>query len=79
VPDPTKVAEYQGAVIACALARQILRAHDIPAILAAIEHAHAIGPILDPTAYREKGKAMEEDRELLTAAMKLRSVGGDHA
>lgn len=69
--DQTKIAEYQEAVKACALARALLQVHDIPGMLRAIDHADAVGPILDPTLYRERAGAMAEDRQLLKAALPL--------
>jgi hypothetical protein len=71
LPDRAKIAEYRAAVLACHMARQILQLHELPTILDAIERAGAIGPVLDPTLYRDKAKAMEEDREILRAAMAL--------
>lgn len=38
---------------------------------AAARHADAFGPILDPTFYREKAGAMEEDRRMLEAALRF--------
>lgn len=67
--------EYQATVKHVALMAQLLAGLDIPAILAAIDRAGAIGPILDPTLYREKNQAMEEDAELLRAAIPLRTFG----
>lgn len=75
MPDP-KVLEYQAAIHACMLARHLLWQHDIPALLEDIAHAESVGPILDPTLYREKARAMEQDRELLRAALPLRSFTG---
>ncbi len=73
------IAEYQAAVLACVQARALLRQHDLPAILAAIEHAETVGPVLDPTLYRERAPAMREDRALLRAAMALRQFDGKGA
>lgn len=69
------VNEYQAAVLAAKLCANLLATHDIPGFLKAIERSHAIGPMLDPTLYRAKVKAMEEDKELLEAALKLRKFG----
>ena len=44
---------------------------DLPAMLERIERAHALGPMLDPTLYRAKAKAMDEDAELIRAALPL--------
>lgn len=67
--------DYRAAVMHVALAAQLLAAHDLPALLEAIAKAEAIGPILDPTLYRQKGKAMMEDREILRAALPLWRLG----
>ena len=72
--DP-RVGQYQAAVIACAMARQLLQTHDLEGILRAIGDAHALGPVLDPTLYRDRAKAMEEDRALLEAALPLARLG----
>ena len=70
--DPNSVAEYREALRACILAREILRAHDLPAFIFAIGQAETLAPILDPTLYREKAAAMGEDLALFRAAMTLR-------
>lgn len=44
---------------------------DLPKAIENIGRAHAIGPILDPTLYREKHRAMEEDEQLFRAALPL--------
>ena len=44
---------------------------DLPAMLERVERAHALGPVLDPTLYRAKAKAMDEDAELIRAALPL--------
>jgi hypothetical protein len=78
VADP-KVLEYQAAVRIAALAAALLQEHDLPELLRAIDHSHAVGPILDPTLYREKAGAMELDRELLDAALPLWKLGRKRA
>jgi hypothetical protein len=45
--------------------------HDIPKLLADIERADAVGWAIDPTLYRDKVDAMNEDREVLKAALPL--------
>lgn len=64
-------AQYQSAVQAVVVMMQIVLTHDLPSILRAIEHADAVGPILDPTTWIKKHKAMHEDRQLLKAALPL--------
>lgn len=69
--DEEKISEYRSALYACRIAATILLAHDLDEMLAAIAKADALAPILDPTLYRDKAKAMHEDRELLEAARPL--------
>lgn len=69
--DAAKIEEYRQAVMTAALCRQLLAQHDLPVLLRAIESADAFGPILDPTFYREKAGAMEEDRRMLEAALRF--------
>lgn len=65
------IERYQAAVRACAEAVRIVCQHDIPGLLEAIERAHAVGPILDPTLYRDKATMMDQDAELLRSALPL--------
>ena len=65
------VLDYRAALEAVAMAMAILRQHDLPRLLFAIERADTLGPILHPTLYREKGAAMREDAEVLEAALPL--------
>lgn len=74
-PREAAVERYQDGVKACAQARAILLKHDLPRLLEEISKAETLGPVLDPTLYREKGKAMEEDRDLMRAALALRNFG----
>ena len=67
----TNIERYQAAVRACAEAVRIVCQHDIQGLLDAIERAEAVGPFVDPTLYREKAGAMEQDRELFRAALQL--------
>lgn len=69
------VEEYQSAVVAAKFCANLLAGHDINKLLDAIERADAVGPVLDPTLYRDKQKAMHEDKELLQAALKLARFG----
>ncbi len=73
--DAEKIEEYRSALRTCALAAQLLAQHDIPKLLADIEHADSFGPLLDPTLWRDKHKAMNEDREMFRAALSLRVIG----
>lgn len=67
--------DYRTAVLAVALAARLVSQHDLPRMRRAIEHARALGPVLDPSAYRAKGQAMEEDDSMLAAAMPLWQLG----
>lgn len=70
-----RIARYQAAVSACALAAQVLAAHDVPELLADIERADSAGAFLDPTLWINKRAAMLQDAELLRAALPLHRLG----
>lgn len=70
-----KISAYQEAVRTARLCAQLLSAHDIPQLLRDIERADAVGPMLDPTLWKRKRHAMEQDRDLLRAAVRLRLFG----
>lgn len=53
---------------------RVLKELPLAEMLEGISRAEAIGPMLDPTLYREKSKAMEEDRRALEAAQALAGV-----
>lgn len=65
------VDDYRGAVIACLISGKVVATFDIPRMLQSIETAHALGPVMDPTLYRDKFLAMDEDKEILEAALPL--------
>lgn len=65
---------YRAAVLTCALAGKLLAEHDLPAVLEAIERAEAAGPVLNPTLWKERHKAMLEDKEIVQAALPLRAL-----
>jgi hypothetical protein len=67
----SKVERYRSAVMTAALAARLLAQHNIAQLLRDIETADAIGPVLDPTLWRDKHEAMEQDREILKAALAL--------
>ena len=66
-----KIQDYQTTVIAVAMIAGAIHELDIPGILTNIGYAEVFGPLSDPTLWREKREAMEEDRKLLQAAMPL--------
>lgn len=63
--------DYRSAVMACRVAAKMLAQHDLSGLLRAVDRADAVGPILDPTLWRDKHEAMAEDAELLRAALPL--------
>jgi pyrimidine operon attenuation protein/uracil phosphoribosyltransferase len=69
--DDERIHKYRLALRGVVTAAHMLAGHDIPGLIEAIERAHTTGPILDPTLYRDKAKAMDEDAELLRAALPL--------
>lgn len=68
------IARYRAAVQACLIAGQLLTLHDLPRILAEMDRADSLGPILDPTLWSRKHKAMAEDRKVVAAALPLRKL-----
>jgi hypothetical protein len=73
--DAAKVLEYQQAVRTAVFAARMLQPHDLAGLIQAIDRADALGPLLDPTAWRERHQAMLEDREILEAALPLWRLG----
>jgi hypothetical protein len=65
------VEKYQAAVMACHMMGQMLQQYDLPELIRAINMAESIGPIVDPTLWRDKRKAMSEDKEVLQACMPI--------
>lgn len=55
-----KIVEYRDALRTVGVAVAMLRQHDYAQLLRDIEHADAFGPLLDPTLWRDKHKAMNE-------------------
>lgn len=73
--EKAQINAYRDAVLAAYFSANRLAAHDIHKLLADIERAESIGPIVDPTFFREKMKAMEEDKAVLRAAIPLWNIG----
>ena len=67
--------DYRAAVQAVIVASQVLAVHDFERLLEAIDRADSIGPLLDPTLWRDKHKAMEEDKVLFRLALPLARLG----
>jgi hypothetical protein len=63
-------AEYQVAVKAVVLCARLLSVHDIPEIIAAIEHSDAFGCFIDPTLWSANRDKML-DKEVLQAGLPL--------
>lgn len=74
-PATVELDDWQAAVVACGIAARMLGQHDIARLIAQGERALDIGPLLDPTLYREKGQALREDIEALRAALPLAKFG----
>ena len=55
---------------------------DLEWVLATIQHAHALGPVLDPTAYRDGMQNLQDQEELFrplcTAAQALEPILAKH-
>lgn len=68
---------HQGAVVATVLAARMLATtiEDLPAVIRAAERALDFGPFTDPTAWRDKHKALEQDIEMLKAALPMWQLG----
>lgn len=66
-----KIEEYQNAIKSVVLCSNMIAEHDLSKLLADIEFADSFGPILDPTLWREKHRAMLEDKKILEAALPL--------
>ena len=60
--------EYLRAQQAVRMALAMLMQVDLDAAIDAGELAESVGPMLDPTLYREKGRALHQDVELFRAA-----------
>lgn len=75
ITESTDVKLYQASVVGVWLLAGALADHDIPQLIEAIDRADAIGPMVDPTLYRAKSGKMQEDRELLVAALPLWKLG----
>lgn len=52
----------------------LLRDEPIAEMIQAIDHLHAIAPILDPTAYRDGMNNLEAQTKLLRALLRVQAV-----
>ena len=72
--EDNRIEEYQSARYACEMAQNFLKQHDFKKLIADINTADAIGPMVDPTLWMQKGQAMLEDKEVFAAAQKFLST-----
>lgn len=63
-----KIALWQSTVMACAGAVQTLSLLPLVELIAAGERSQAMGPLINPTVWRDKNVALAQDLELLKAA-----------
>lgn len=70
-----EIEDYHSALLACITAAKVLQQHDLAKRLRDISTADTLGPMVDPTLWRDKHKAMYEDREVLEAALPLWKLG----
>lgn len=67
--------EYQIGLRILYNAALLVAQYDLDGMLSAITRADTLGPILDPTSYRDHHKAMYEDRDLVNACLPLARIG----
>jgi len=72
------VDEYREHLIGAILIVKMAGNIPVPELLQAIEHAEVVGPVLDPTLYRNKAHAMEQDKELLRAVLPIHQLAKKH-
>lgn len=63
--------DYRTTVLTTVLAARALAQLPIVKMLRDIETAEIVGPLMDPTLFREKGEAMRQDKLLLQAALQF--------
>jgi hypothetical protein len=61
--------EWRDQLLTVIAAGTLLSTVDVPGMIARMGLADALGPMLDPTLYRDRAKAMDQDRDLLNAAL----------
>jgi len=67
--------EYQNHLLHGYMMAKMAAEIPVPDLLARIDRAETIGPFLDPTLYREKAGAMDDDKEMLRALLSLHRIG----
>lgn len=68
-------ADYRSVIMHVAMCAKLLADYDIPDLIRKINRAETVGPMLDPTLWIRKNKAMDEDKEMLKAALPLHQLG----
>jgi hypothetical protein len=68
-------AEYRAAVVGCAFIAKMLTQYDLQAIIEAINHSDAFGCFIDPTLWINNRDKMQEDKQIIEAAMPLWKMG----
>jgi hypothetical protein len=71
----TPLEQYRADMTAVYAAAAVLATVPVDRMLAAIDTADAVAPILDPTLYQQQARAMHEDRDVLRAALPLAELG----
>ncbi len=64
---------YTAAVNTVQIAAGLLLNLDLASVINAMEHAEALGPILDPTFYQQASGKMADQRRLIAAALPLQA------
>ncbi len=71
----TPLEQYRADMALVYLAANVLADVPVERMLAAIDTADAMGPILDPTLYQRHARFMHQDRDVLRAALPLAELG----
>ena len=66
--------QHAEGVFAVVMAARVLSSVELERVIESAETALAVGPILDPTLYRDHAHRLEQDLELLRAALPLWQV-----
>lgn len=61
--------EYRGTLINCWFLARTIAAMPLEEMVAAINHSHSVGPILDPTLYRANLGKVQEDATVVGALL----------
>lgn len=68
---PSTPAEYKDALRAILIAAKMIRSWDLADLERGMTHNLEVGHLIDPTLWLTKHKALEQDRELVRAALYL--------